>query len=75
MTIEEVRKQIRENVKIEALKPESAGGQSVGLMYFKWQLTSYDLDLKITFGHYKSSVKNKEFLNDLFEVILSELVG
>jgi len=74
MTTEEVRQKIRENVRIQALRPESKGGQNVGLTKIKHELRSDDLDLTITFGYHRSGTLNKELLQTIFELVLDEII-
>jgi hypothetical protein len=74
MTNEEVKQKIRENLKMRAIAPESKGGQTVGLMYLKQELRSDDLDITITFGYHRSSLKNRELLLTIFELVLEEII-
>ena len=74
MNIEEIKQQIRDNVKIVVVKPIKNGGQTAGLMHHDIKLVSEELSLEITFSYHRSMYKNKEFLKTIFELTLDELV-
>lgn len=70
--IEEAKQQIRNNIKWSTDRP--LGGQQVGLCRSTVVLFSEDLDIKISIGYYRSSLKNKELAMTLFELTLDEIV-
>lgn len=74
MSIEEYKQEIKDNVKIEHVKPPSKGGQCSGMLYNKLRLYSKELDLTIETGYYRSTLKNKELLYTLFELTIDELI-
>lgn len=74
MEIEEIKQQIKSNAKLETAYPPIVGGQSCGIFPSKVRLTSEELDLSIEFGYYKGSLKNKEKVLLLFELLIDEIV-
>ena len=74
MTIKEKHKLIKDNIKWSIVSPGNRGGQQVGIPVSIVTLISEDLDLEITFSHYRSQLKNKEMCLILFELALMEIV-
>lgn len=75
MNLEEVRQQVRDNVRFEVLPPPSPmGGQSCGVKYSKLRLYSEELDLRIETGYHKSQMKNKELLLTLFDRAVEKMI-
>ena len=72
--IDELKDSVRKNVKWDTKRPPVTDGQQCGLPRYPVVLKSEDLDLEITIGYYRSSIKNKELANTLFELVLDELV-
>lgn len=71
---QEVKEQIKNNVKFETVNPTKTGGQSCGIIDSKQRLYSEELDLTIETGYYRSQLKNKELLMYLFELVLDEII-
>lgn len=74
MDINEIKQQIKNNVKWESERPKVTGGQSFGMISYSVILISEELDIKITIGYYRSQFKNKELAFTLFELVLDELI-
>ena len=74
MDIEEIKQQIRDNLKFEIATPPETGGQSCGIIYIKQRLYSEELDLTIETGYHKSTFKNNELLLELFNLALNNLI-
>jgi hypothetical protein len=58
-TIEEVKEEIRKNVKWERPDP-NPGGQQCGMPHRPMILYSEELDLRISLDYHRSSLKNRE---------------
>ena len=74
MNIDEIKQQIRDNIKFKSINPPQTGGQSCGIIYSKQRLYSEELDLTIETGYHKSTFKNNELLLELFESALNNLI-
>ena len=74
MDINEVKQQIKNNVKWDSERPKVTGGQSCGMPLYPVILISEELNIKITIGYHRSQFKNKELAFTLFELALDELV-
>ena len=74
MNINEVKQQIRNNIKIETIDPPKLGGQCCGIIYPRMRLYSEELDLTIESGHYKNKTQNKKLISLLFDLALDELI-
>lgn len=75
MNLEEVKQQIKDNVKWEVIPPPSpTGGQSCGMRYSKLKLHSEELDLMIETGYHKSQMKNRELLLTLFNQAVEKMI-
>jgi hypothetical protein len=75
MGLNEIKEQIKANVKWETERPVITGGQSAShCRVCPSILISEELDIKITVGYHRSSMKNKELAFTLFELALDELI-
>lgn len=74
MSREEIKQQIRDNVRWESKRPPTTGGQQCGMPVYPVILICDELDLEITVGHYRSQLQNREFAVKLLETALDELV-
>lgn len=74
MDINEVKQQIKNNVKWEVINPHRPGGQSCGMPQLKQKLISEEMDITIEVGYKRSALKNRELAFTLFELALDELV-
>jgi hypothetical protein len=74
MDINEVKKQIKDNIKWDSKRPPMIGGQSCGMPTYPVILKSDELDLEITIGFHRSQLKNKELAFTLFELVVDELI-
>lgn len=70
--IKELREEIKNNVKWSQKRPKAMGGQSCGMPSYPVILTSEELELEITYGRHKSTLKNKQMAYLLFELVLEE---
>lgn len=71
----ENRKQlILSNIRWEIEDPYSKGGQSVGIMPKKVTLICDDLDIKISVGYERSSLRNKEKALLIFDLALEDIL-
>jgi len=75
MDINEVKQQIKNNVKWDSERPKTTGGQSCGMPAYPVILISEEMNMKITIGYHRSQLKNKELAFTLFELALDELVS
>lgn len=74
MTQEEIKAEIKANVKWSIERPPVTGGQHCGVTTYPTILRSEEIDLEITVGYHRSTIKNKELAYVLFELALDELV-
>lgn len=74
MNLEEVKQQIKDNIKWEVIPPPQMGGQSCGVRYSKQRLYSEELDLMIETGYHKSQMKNRELLLTLFDKAVEKMI-
>ena len=74
MDINEVKQQIKNNVKWDSERPKVTGGQSCGMPAYPVILISEELNIKIIIGYHRSQFKNKELAFTLFELALDELI-
>jgi protein subunit release factor A len=74
MDINEVKQQIKKNVKWDSERTRITGGQSCGMPAYPVILISEEMNMKITMGYHRSQLKNKELAFALFELALDELV-
>jgi len=75
MDLNEIKEQIKANVKWDTERPAATGGQSVSpCRAYPSILISEELDIKITVGYHRSQIKNKELAFTLFELALDDLV-
>jgi protein subunit release factor A len=74
MEVEDVKAEIKKNIKWGMKESETKGGQQCGLVSVPIVLTSEDLCLSITIGFHRSQIKNKELALVLFELALDELI-
>ena len=70
--IEKIREEIKKNIKWSQKRSKATGGQSCGAAQYPIILTSEELELEITFGRHKSTLKNKQMAYLLFELVLEE---
>ncbi len=73
-TIEELKQEIRDNVKIESVDPPKTGGQTTGRISQKIRLHSEDLQFTIEAECYNNRQRNKELLMTLFELVIDEMI-
>ena len=74
MDIKLVKQQIKDNIVWSSKRPAISGGQQCGMPNYPIILTSKELDLEITIGHFRSQLKNREMAYLLFELALDEFV-
>jgi hypothetical protein len=74
MTIDEMKRDVKCNVKCSVKNPPKLGGQQCGIMSNQIVLKSEDLDIEITIGHFRSQLKNKELGSTLMDLAIDELV-
>ena len=74
MTKQEIKQQIKNNVKWDSERPKGTGGQSCGVSYYPVILISEEMNIKITIGYHRSQLKNKDLAFTLFELALDELI-
>lgn len=74
MDREEIKDEIRKEVKWSNFSSGSPTGQSVGLPQRVEVLKSEELELKIELGYHRSRFKNRELIYELFELVLDELI-
>lgn len=74
MDINEVKQQIKNNVKWDSERPKVTGGQNCGMPAYPVILISEEMNMKITIGYHRSQLKNKKLAFILFELALDELV-
>jgi hypothetical protein len=74
MSVEEMKRQIRDNIKWDTKRPAVTGGQHCGMPYYPIILISKELDFEVTVGFHRSQIKNMELAQTLFELALDELV-
>lgn len=74
MTTEELKEEIKKNVKWDTKRPPVMGGQHCGMPTYPIILRSEELDLEITIGYHRSNIKNEELAYTLFELALDEIV-
>lgn len=74
MSVEEMKQQIRDNIKWDTKRPAVIGGQHCGTPVYPVILISEELDFEITVGFHRSQLRNKELALTLFELALDELV-
>lgn len=75
MDLQEIKEQIKANIKWDVERPPVTGGQSVSpCRAYPSILISEELDLKITVGYHRSQMKNRELAYTLFELALDDLV-
>lgn len=73
--IEITKDRIRNTIRWEMNDPNKLGGQSCGIIYQSPSLICDELDIKIQFGYYRSTLKNKEMAMDLFESALDQIIN
>lgn len=73
-TTEEIKAEIRANVRYVNITPKRTGGQQCGVQKQLYRLESDELDLNIEFNYHRSVAKNREVMNTMFELVLDELV-
>lgn len=73
-TLEEIKQEIRDKIKVSIENPSYSGGQTCGVMPSKIILISEDLDLEIRVGYNRSQLKNRDLAIILFELTLDELI-
>lgn len=74
MDMDEIKQQIKNNVKWEVINPYKVGGQSCGMPKLKQKLISEEMDITIEVGYKRSALKNRELAFILFELALDELI-
>jgi hypothetical protein len=72
--IDEVKKIIRDSVKIYKKPSEYKGGQQCGIERKPIILECEELDLKIELGYHRSDMMNKELALVLFDLVLEEVI-
>jgi len=75
MDLNEIKEQIKANVKWDVERPVTTGGQTASpCRAYPSILISEELDIKITVGYYRSQMKNKELALTLFDLALDDLI-
>jgi hypothetical protein len=74
MELNDIKDQIKKNVKWDSKRPPERGGQMCGMPNYPVILKCEDLDLEIIVGTHRSQLKNKELAWVLFELALDDLV-
>jgi len=69
-----LKEQIKKDIVWETIDPHRSGGQSCGVPIFVQTLSSNDLNIKISIGCKRSSLKNRDLAYLLFELALDELI-
>lgn len=72
--LDEVKADIRKNIKRYQNIPTRTGGQSCGMPYYPMVLESPDLEIKIEVGYHRSQLRNWELCQTLFELAMDDLV-
>jgi len=73
MTLEEAKQTIREKVVISLERPPKTD-LNIGIPKTKTVLVSEDLGLELKISSYTSNSRNKELAQNIFELVLSELI-
>lgn len=73
-TLEEIKQEIRGNIRFVNLNPPVTGGQQCGIRRPIYRLESDELELKIEFNYHRSVLANREVMTTIFELILDETV-
>ena len=74
MELNDIKQQIKNNVKWGSKRPPATGGQQCRMTSYPVILKSEELDLEIIVGCHRSQLKNKELAFTLFELVLDDLV-
>lgn len=74
MDINQVKQQIKNNIKWECLNKHTPGGQSCSIPQLKMKLISEEIDIIIEIGYYRCGLKNKDLAMKLFELAIEEIV-
>lgn len=72
-TIEEIKGEIRKNIRWERDFPD-IGGQSCGIQYTPVTLISDELDFSISINHFRTDHQNRRMMMTFFELALDELL-
>jgi hypothetical protein len=73
-TIEEVKKELLDNVIITTPSRAFAGGQSCGMVDWSVKLYQGDLDITISIGNFHSIRENKSLAMTLMELAIDEVI-
>lgn len=73
MSVDEVKNQIRSNIKFE-VHPKQSGGQNVSMPSRGQKLISEELGIELIVNSGSSMYKNKELAIKLFEIALNDLI-
>lgn len=73
-TLDEIKQDVRDNMKWEFPKHPNAGGQHVGITSKTVTLVSEDLSIRLEIGYCRSQIQNRDTAKLLFELLLDEFI-